>query len=152
MNKKIALAITIFSAFSNLPTEVSWSQQANPVNTFAGVKIVEIESVCSKTTVVCESSLRVSIQNTTRQPQRYLVIKADIYDKEKRKLTNDTCFSGYEIIDIEKKLPPGAKVSTRTHFRKYFDYGTAKITKVQWYGLKKPDPNKVYPEIEYECP
>lgn len=129
-------------------------QEAHSVNTLAGVKIVDIKSVCYKYSYVssCESSLRLSIQNTTHQPQRYLIIKAEIYNKEKIELTNDSCFSGYEIIDIGKNLPPGKKVYIQSHLRKYIDYSTAEITEVQWHGLEEPDYNKVYPEINNECP
>ena len=117
-----------------------------------GVRIVATESECSTSPRICESWLRVFIQNTTGQPQRYLVIKANIYDKQRNELTNDACFSGYEIIDIGKNLLPNAKISVQTHLRKYFEYGTAQLSKVEWRGLRKPDANKVYPEVNYQCP
>ncbi|MBD2410850.1 hypothetical protein FACHB389_00100 [Nostoc calcicola FACHB-389] len=130
---------------------------ANSANTLRGVKIVRIEAEC--TTLpggapirICESALKISIKNITRKPQRYLVIKANIYDKKGNELTNDYCFSGYEIIDIGKKLLPNAKVSVQTHFRKYFEYGTAELSKVEWHGLREPNFNKVYPEVKNECP
>ncbi|MDH6107155.1 hypothetical protein NWP22_15015 [Anabaenopsis tanganyikae CS-531] len=117
-----------------------------------GVKIVATGSECSTSPRICESWLRVFIQNTTGQPQKYLVIKANIYDKQRNELTNDACFSGYEIIDIGKNLLPNAKISVQTHLRKYFEYGTAQLSKVEWRGLRKPDANKVYPEVNYQCP
>ncbi|MBD2516890.1 hypothetical protein H6G93_18075 [Nostoc sp. FACHB-973] len=130
---------------------------ANSANTLRGVKIVRIEAECTTVTGVtpikiCESGLKISIKNITRKPQRYLVIKANIFDKKGNELTNDSCFSGYEIIDIRKKLLPNAKVYVQTHFRKYFEYGTAELSKVEWYGLREPDFNKVYPEVKNECP
>jgi hypothetical protein len=130
---------------------------ANSANTLRGVKIVRIEAECTTIPnvppiVICESGLKISIKNITRKPQRYLVIKANIYDKKGNELTNNSCFSGYEIIDIGKNLLPNAKISVQTHFRKYFEYGTAKLTKVEWHGLREPDFNKVYPEVKNECP
>jgi hypothetical protein len=138
--------------YSKIKELLSINQFQNSVNTVAGVKIVATESECSTSPRICESWLRVFIQNTTGQPQKYLVIKANIYDKQRNELTNDACFSGYEIIDIGKILLPNAKISVQTHFRKYFEYGTAQLGKVEWHGLRKPDANKVYPEVNYQCP
>ena len=137
---------------------LSANQSANSENALRDVKIVRVETKCTTLPGVppnriCESWLRISINNRTRKPQRYLVIKANIYDREGNELTNDPCFSGYEIVDIGKNLLPNTKVSVQTHGRQYFEYGKAQLSKVEWHGLRKPDFNKVYPEVKNdECP
>lgn len=153
-NKNQLLCFTIILLFIEL---FNTNLSANSANTLRGVKIVRIETDCTRVTRVspnkiCESWLKISIKNITRKPQRYLVIQAKIYDNKGSEVTNNPCFSGYEIVDIGKKILPNAKVSVRTHFRKYFEYGKAQLSKVEWHGLREPDFNEVYPEVKNECP
>lgn len=151
----LLLPLTLLALFfSQLATLSANKSKKMPPN--SGVTISKVNAECSKVakSEICESNILLSLKNLTSKPQRYLVIKAEIYN-EKGKTINNECLSGYEIIDIGRSLQPQQEKKVRVLYRKYYKYSSAKIISATWYGKNKPEPEKVYPELApgaLECP
>lgn len=132
-------------------------RQSIPVkmtDSIKGVKITYIKTFCNliQTNRYCQSWLDTVIKNISDTPQKYLVIKVNLYDEKGNKLTDQPCFSGFELVDIRKTIFPNETVNLETYYRYYQQYSKVQITNVNWYGLKEPNINKVYPELKNSCP
>ncbi|TVP63095.1 MAG: hypothetical protein EA343_08990 [Nodularia sp. (in: Bacteria)] len=132
-------------------------RQSIPVkiaNTLKGVKITYLKTFCTilKPSRYCQAWVDTVIKNITNIPQRYLVIKVNLYDERGNKLTEQPCFSGFELVDIGKTILPNETVNLKTYYKYHKQYNKVQITNVTWYGLKEPNVNQVYPELKNSCP
>jgi hypothetical protein len=100
---------------------------------------------------ICESSVILNVQNLTGKPQRYLVVKVDLFDELGKKL-NFACLSGVDLINFGSNLPPQGEKTEKILFRKYFKYDSAKLVSSRWYGSKKPSFSEINPEVNHQCP
>lgn len=119
----------------------------------SGIQINGVTAECDPDSQneICASSVNLSIKNVTGQPQRYLLVKLDLYD-DQGKILNDSCLSGYELIDFGESLSKNSEKNVTVLYRKYLKYASAKLDSSKWYGLTKPSLTEVYPEMDKQCP
>jgi hypothetical protein len=123
------------------------------VHASSGIEINGVSAECDPNSQneICESKVNLSIKNLTGKPQRYLLVKLDLYGDKGNKL-NDSCLSGYELIDFGDNLSENAEKEVTVLYRKYLKYASAKLVSSKWYGLTKPSLTEAYPEIDHVCP
>jgi hypothetical protein len=122
-----------------------------------GISIKGVEARCGRVgspesnSEICESSVILNVKNLTSKPQKYLVVKIDLFDDLGNKL-NDACLSGVDMVDFGSSLPPQGEKTEKVVSRKYFKYDSAKLVSSQWYGFKKPNMLEINPEVNHQCP
>lgn len=140
-----SLMATIFLKLTSLPNNAQIS------DTSREVIIEDIIVECNRSSInkLCNSKINISVINLTDKPQRYLMVRINLYEKKGKKI-NDPCLSGIEMIDLGKNLSPNDKRKVTVLYRKYRTYAAAKLVGSKWYNSMPS--YDIEPEAKNQCP